>query len=78
MNMLIEYVYNDYQSTCLINCVCHSYNNQLNKAHNIGIIIHREYDKHRKSDTIIVTSNNYPTAPLENDATNDRGDTSQK
>lgn len=53
-------------------------NEVIPNLRDIDIIIHREYDKHRKSDTIIVTSNNYPTAPLENDASNDKGDTCQK
>jgi hypothetical protein len=38
----------------------------------IGIVVHREFDKHRKSDTIIITNNNYqPTELLDNDRPKD-------
>ncbi|MGA9150929.1 MAG: hypothetical protein WBZ36_10135 [Candidatus Nitrosopolaris sp.] len=51
--------------------------NQLNEVipnlRDIGIIIHREYDKHRKSDTIIITNNNYqPTEFLDSDKGNQK------
>jgi len=39
----------------------------------IGIIIHREYDKHRKSDMIIITNNNYqPVEFLDSDKPTDK------
>lgn len=34
-------------------------NEVIPNLRDIGIIIHREYDKHRKTDTIIVTNNNH-------------------
>jgi hypothetical protein len=34
-------------------------NEVIPNLRDIGIIIHRDYDKHRKSDTIIITNNNH-------------------
>lgn len=48
-------------------------NEVIPNLRDIGIIIHREYDKHRKSDTIIITNNNYqPTELLDCDKPTDR------
>jgi hypothetical protein len=43
-------------------------NEVIPNLRDIGIIIHREYDKHKKSDRIIITNNNYqPTELLDSD-----------
>ena len=47
-------------------------NEVIPNLRDIGIIIHREYDKHRKSDKIIITNNNYqPTEFLDTDKPTD-------
>jgi hypothetical protein len=49
-------------------------NEVIPNLRDIGIIVHREYDNHRKSDTITITNNNYqPTELLDSSKPTDNG-----
>ncbi|MGC1927860.1 MAG: hypothetical protein WA667_02710 [Candidatus Nitrosopolaris sp.] len=49
-------------------------NEVIPNLRDIGIIVHREYDNHRKSDTITITNNNYqPTELLDSGKPTDNG-----
>jgi hypothetical protein len=59
----------------------HALSNRLNEIipnlNEIGIVVHREYDKHSKSSNIIITNNNYSppaVATYKNNKTNDAKD----
>ncbi len=49
-------------------------NEVIPNLRDIGIIVHREYDKHRKSDTITISNNNYqPPESLDSNKPTDSG-----
>jgi len=59
----------------------HALSNRLNEItpnlNEIGIVVHREYDKHSKSNNIIITNNNYSppaAATYSSNKTNDAKD----
>jgi hypothetical protein len=53
-------------------------NEVIPNLRDIGIIVHRDYDRHRKSDTIIITNNHYETSCPKNNKVDDKEATSQK